>query len=172
MSTKSLELLSKFCAAANIAKKVAPFHGYVLALDPGETTGWAVFERNDGDKIALVACGQASTWPMENCVAELTKLLDTYTPNIVVHELYAVYEWKAQDHSWSQVPTLRIIGCLETLCVQKKYSIVSQTAQVAKNFCTDEKLKTWGVYQVGLKHARDAIRHGIYFLLFGHKDDS
>ena len=85
-----------------------------------------------------------------------------------------VYEWKAQHHSWSDVPTLQIIGCAKALLLMKcpyGVPVIQQTAQVAKNFCTDEMLKSWGMYNSGMRHARDAVRHGTYFLLFGPSKD-
>ena len=157
---------SKFRILTLNAKKVKPFVGTVLALDPGETTGWCVFN-STVEMAALKATGQIKTWEMVYAVENLGKLLKQYKPDIVVHETYAVYSWKAQDHSWSQVPTLRVIGCLETLCIQNDLRYHDQTAQVAKHFVTDDKLKRWGFYQEGMKHARDAIRHGCYFLCFG-----
>ena len=160
------EQFSTFCRAVHKAKKVTPFIGTVLALDPGETTGWSIFNSTDGKHYNLVAQGQAKTWEMPEAVKNLADLLATYKPDHVVHEVYAVYEWKAQDHSWSQIPTLRIIGCLETLCIQQSIPYSAQTAQIAKNFCTDDKLKVWNFYIKGARHARDAIRHGTYFLMF------
>jgi hypothetical protein len=158
---------NKFCRAVNKAKKVTPYEGTILALDPGETTGYSVFHAAS-ETIEMVASGQVKTWPMKNCVTELANLLNQ-KPTLVVHEVYSIYEWKTDTHAWSDVPTLRVIGSLETLCIQAGIPYISQTAQVAKGFCTDEKLKAWGFYQQGQKHARDAIRHGLYFLLFGTK---
>lgn len=162
---------SKFRKAVNLSKKVTPYIGTVLALDPGETTGWSVFYSSQDD-VVLHAQGQEKTYPMENCVNGLTNLIDIYKPTIIVHELYSVYEWKTDEHAWSTVPTLRVIGCLETLCIQRKLPYITQTAQIAKNFCTDEKLKTWNYYIKGARHARDSIRHGTYFLMFGHQEKS
>lgn len=157
---------SIFCQAVNRAKKVTPFIGKVLALDPGETTGWAAFQSEDGKYFKLFAEGQIKTWPMQDAVDQLQKLLDQVKPDHLVHELYAVYEWKSQDHSWSRMPTVRVIGCIETLCIQQNIPFSSQTAQIAKTFCTDDKLKTWNFYIKGQRHARDAIRHGCYYLMF------
>jgi len=36
-------------------------------------------------------------------------------------------------------------------------------AGLAKTFANDDKLEAWGFWRKGQKHARDAIRHGIYF---------
>jgi hypothetical protein len=82
-------------------------------------------------------------------------------------ESYQVYDWKKDEHSFSQVPTLQVIGCIKTICKILHIPYYSQTAQVAKHFCTDEKLEQWGMWKRGERHARDAIRHGCYWLLFG-----
>lgn len=161
-----LHEFTAFKVLCNKAKSVKPFQGVLLAIDPGETTGWATFRVAD-QKVYLIGFGQEETFPMDRCVHGLSRLLETFQPTTVVHELYAVYEWKTDSHAWSQVPTLRIIGSLETLCIQQSKPLYSQTAQLAKNFCTDDKLKAWKLYEKGLQHARDAIRHGTYFLLFG-----
>lgn len=161
-----IDKFSQFCQAANKAKKVTPFTGTLLALDPGETTGWCVFDSEDGKHFHLVAQGQEKTWEMDYAVSGLTGLIKQFKPDHIVHELYAIYEWKSSDHSWSQVPTLRIIGCLETLCIQQNIPYSAQTAQIAKNFCTDDKLRMWNYYIKGARHARDAIRHGTYYLMF------
>lgn len=160
---------SQFRKAANLAKKVKPFSGTLLSLDPGETTGWASFSAT-AEVCALEDQGQIKTWPQHDMVTEMTKLLDRVQPTMVVHEIYAVYEWKTDDHAWSQVPTLHVIGCIETLCIQRGIPFHSQTAQIAKNFCTDDKLKAWNYYIKGARHARDAIRHGTYYLLFGQSN--
>lgn len=162
-----LETFSGFVTLARKAKKKQPLTDCVLlALDPGETTGWTVLEARQG-QIGIRECGQAKTWEMPFAVASLSELLTKHKPTFVVHELYAVYEWKAEDHSWSSVPTLRVIGCLETLCIQRGLPYGTQTAQIAKNFCTDDKLKGWQLYVSGQRHARDAIRHGCYWMAFG-----
>ena len=38
-------------------------------------------------------------------------------------------------------------------------------AQQAKGFVTDAKLKEWGMWDIGHKHARDACRHCVYYLV-------
>lgn len=163
------ETFTQFCRAANKAKKVPPFCGRLLAIDPGETTGWCLFQGKSrpGGRIdyEMEFCGQIPTWPMKEALNGFEKLL-TYGPSHILYEQYRVYEWKADDHSWSSIPTLRIIGCLETLALQRAITPYNQSAQQAKNFCTDERLREWGLYQKGMRHARDSIRHACFFLLF------
>ena len=43
--------------------------------------------------------------------------------------------------------------------------IAYQMAFQGKGFATDARLKEWGFWKEGMKHSRDAIRHGIYYLL-------
>lgn len=136
----------------------------VLALDPGETTGYAAFI--DG---ALETYGQIPTPTIPQSIDPLAKFLSSPLLEYVVVENYQIYPWKLKDHKLSTVYTPRLIGCIETLCYQHEHPLIKQTAQNAKKFATDEKLKVWNMYIKGQPHARDAIRHGIFFLLFGNK---
>lgn len=151
--------------AANKQKGIS-FEGRLLALDPGQTTGVACFSA-DAQETVLTHASQIKTWPLEEGVDTFWNLLQSLQPTKVVFESYQVYEWKTDDHTWSQIPTVQVIGMIKTILIQKEIPFETQTAQVAKGFCDDAKLKTWGYYQPGLRHARDAIRHACYNLLFG-----
>jgi len=150
----------------------------LLCLDPGETTGWAVFV--DG---FLTDWGQSPTvilstdkganqgekilnWPI------LYSLFADTNPKQVICEDYKVYAHKLDQHTYSSVYTLRLIGGIDMLCALGWGSypipvpISYQMAAQHKGFVTDEKLKEWDMWRPGMKHSRDAIRAGIYFLLF------
>jgi len=138
----------------------------LLCLDPGMTTGWCLFE--DG-KLT-------ETGHVENCYDEqninakvLMELIDDKAPDFIVYEDYRVYSHKLERHSYSPVFTVRVIGAIEAYCQMKDIKTHKQMAVTAKGFVTDEKLTQWGYWQTGMKHARDAIRHGCYFLLFYKK---
>ncbi len=138
-------------------------HGHLLVFDPGHTTGWAVFHDSQ-----LVECGETDTTTIEIATPHLTELITAFEPWHIVLEDYRIYRWRAKHHAGSDLPTARVIGCIETLALQQGLAApTKQPAQIAKGFCTDKKLKEWGYYQPGKKHASDAIRHGCYFLLFG-----
>lgn len=149
------------------------FKGRLLALDPGETTGWSVWDSHDNAAYyQMDSCGQLETWDKKNhsiipCAKNFEYMLRDIVPDYVVMERYAVYEWKAQSHSWSDVPTLRIIGSMETRLIDRNIHYHMQTAQVAKHFVTDERLKEWGFWERGQRHARDSMRHALFFLTFG-----
>lgn len=132
----------------------------ILSIDPGETTGIAVFQG-----IQLIFHDQV-VGAVDEQAAQIYSLLKEYTPHKVVIEEYRIYQWQAQNHAWSDVFTARLIGALEYVVRQSKIPLYKQTAQVAKNFATDKKLKDWGFWIKGKKHARDAIRHGLYNIIF------
>ena len=133
----------------------------ILALDPGETTGYAVFDGVFFDRL-----GQINTGHVDTSVIPLRKLLQDINPNIVVVEEYRVYAWRVKQHSWSILHTPRLIGCIETICEIHRKPIAMQGAGIVKQFVTDDKLKNWGFYIKGQSHARDATRHACYFIIF------
>ena len=143
----------------------------VIALDPGETTGYAVFVEG-----TLERCGELDTETLKVGYPALMDLFASvrtrtvHTPQIVYEE-YRIYSWKTEQHTWAGLHTPQLIGGIEALAYVKHWPTYGQTAQVAKGFCTDDKLKMWGMYQKGQRHARDAIRHGAYYLLFNNRQD-
>lgn len=144
-----------------------PFRGTLLSLDPGHTTGYALWV-TDNQGTSIAKSGQIKTWYNDDLDQNIFwELITEGKPTAVVMESYQVYDWKKDEHSFSQVPTLQVIGCIKTICQQHDIPYFQQTAQVAKQFCTDDKLEKWGMWKRGERHARDAIRHGCYWLLFG-----
>lgn len=135
----------------------------ILCFDPGHTTGWAVFEG-----VKCFNSGEIDTREIDDSVDSISFLMGRYSPDIVVVEDYRVYKWRAKHHAGSNLLTARVIGRIEALAtVEQVNTIIKQPAHIAKGFCTDTKLREWGMYVKGEKHARDAIRHGCYFILFG-----
>ena len=133
----------------------------LLSFDPGKTTGVALFKGPH-----LVKGWQETTPDLPKATKTYKHLIRTHKPKIVIVEDYKVYRWKVKDHAWADLLTARLIGCLETLCIMQEIPMVKQMAHLPKQFCTDQKLKDWGFYIKGAPHARDAIRHACYFLLF------
>jgi hypothetical protein len=130
----------------------------LLCLDPGETTGWAIFRYGH-----LTGAGQFAVTNLRI----FESLIDRFQPDQLVVENYRVYPWLVKQHSWAEVPTLRYIGAILLLAEQRRIPVHLQMAQLAKGFCKDSKLKEWGLYKPSRRHANDAIRHGCYWLLFG-----
>ena len=134
----------------------------LLAVDPGETTGWAYFENG-----ILRSSGQIAHRDLGIMSTKIQELIGDILPTHVVAEDYKVYRSKAKSHSWSGLYTPKLLGAIEFICGMSNIPLTLQMAS-SKQFCTDAKLKIWGYYCKGNPHTNDAIRHGCYFLLF-HK---
>lgn len=144
-----------------------------LALDPGETTGVAEF---DGDTKINVF--QKDTREIGPSYEWLYDRLHAYDPrweppcySMLRVEDYRVYEWKAQDHSWSPVHTIQWIGAIRVAAHLSCTPLSFCMAQHAKKWWTDGKLNHFGINPKGLKHGRDALRHLLYYLCFPTKAD-
>ena len=143
-------------------QKGTPIPGMTLCFDPGHTTGWALF-----GLMNLFGSGEVDTSDIATATKHIAELFKTAVTHVVIED-YRIYRWRREQHVGSDMLTTRVIGCIETICVMEGITnIIKQPAHTAKGFCTDKKLKEWGFYKPGKKHARDAIRHGCYFLLHG-----
>ncbi|MEM3041551.1 MAG: hypothetical protein QXG97_05965, partial [Nitrososphaerota archaeon] len=132
----------------------------VVGIDPGETAGLCLFQGPTLCKATQVK----GDVPQQAGI--LCSFLRETRPCVVVMEDYRVYPWRAKQHTWNSLHTPRLIGAIEYVCYVLNLRLRRQTAQQAKGFCTDEKLRSWGLWVEGQKHARDAIRHVVYHLLF------
>jgi hypothetical protein len=93
-------------------------------------------------------------------------LIDKWRPDLIVMENYRVYGHRAQQHIGSEVPTIQYIGAIKYLALARNIPIVLQMAFQGKAFAKDDRLQKLGLWHTS-KHARDAIRHGIYYYMFG-----
>lgn len=162
MTIPSLEIMVK--AQDDKFERPSLADARILCFDPGHTTGYAVFHG-----VSLIESGQLDTDDMERAPAIIRDLFFRVKPTVVICEDYRVYKWRQEHHVGSQMLTTRVIGCIETLCAFDFIPVVKHMAVVAKRFVTDDKLHAWDMYQKGQRHARDAIRHGCYYLLFHHQ---
>lgn len=149
--------------------KKSTFVGSLLAFDPGETTGWTAMTVDASRQIFIDAQGQLDTWPMEVGLPNVERVFEAFEPNFVVYEAYHVYAWRLQEHTFSEVPTIQLIGMIKTISLQRSINFGEQTAQTGKAFFTDDRLKRMGIFFEGQKHARDSLRHACQFVTFGLK---
>lgn len=148
---------------SKLDKSGKPIPLNLIALDPGETTGYALFEQG-----ILVEQEQLPTHTIFSGIDILRHKFETEKPDIVIYEDFRIYDWKAASLSWNTLHTPRLIGGIQTLCHLNNIPMFTQMAQQPKMFCTDQKLEQWGYYKKGQRHARDAVRHGCYYLLFNN----
>lgn len=136
----------------------------MLCLDPGHTTGVAIFKDGKfykGLQVTTIVEDKEIDIQWDN----LIRLFDEVQPTKVVCENYKIYAHKLSQHTFSSVSTLRLIGGIDLICHMRNIPIHYQMALEAKGFVTDDKLKKWNLWQKGMRHSRDAIRHGCYYLV-------
>lgn len=99
-------------------------------------------------------------------VLQMIDLVDKYPGSVVILEDFILDPRKATK-SRDLLSPVRIISSFSfgMFCQELEAKIFIQNRSPVKTTCTDERLKTWGLYdrQSG-PHARDAVRHAIYFL--------
>jgi len=129
---------------------------YFLAADPGEHTGWAIWD----DK------GMCLDFGTTHGTDELHDKLASFpiTIKVVIVEDYKLWFHKARRQAGSDMPASRAIGQLETFAKLWGARIVKQPSHI-KGIA--EKLT--GKSTKGLPHAQthvlDAINHGEYYLI-------
>ena len=137
----------------------------LLGIDPGNTTGFIFF--NESALYPLLRAWEEKiivdnqyNWDIIiNLIAALPK------NSMIVMENYRVYSNKLQRHSFSEVPTLRLIGGIMLKAHEHNIPIIFQMAQTAKQFITDDKLAAWGLLKSTTRHSRDALRHVLYYCI-------
>lgn len=125
-----------------------------LALDPGETTGWAKFDEH-GEVLSMGQFKQAeqTKWLTENLTSSL---------KAVICEEYRIYDQKRQK-KWSRNQTSKNEGAIQLLAEMRGVPFFLQPANV----------KAIGYKYAGLgqapsnhaiSHQYDAVAHGTYWL--------
>lgn len=72
---------------------------------------------------------------------------------------------RTQSQSRDALSPVRIIAGLNQLLWETKSApIYKQQPSEAKTTCTDDRLKQWGFWDSGSRHARDADRHALLFI--------
>lgn len=129
---------------------------YVVALDPGTTTGWAKFEKpNNRD-------GYSSGQIADDVVYETlwaSALSTGKYPDVVVCESFQ-YRPKLDK---AVLTPVEVIGVVKLFCRQKKIRLVFQTP-AQRMWWTDERLKQMRLYKPAHPHANDAMRHLLIYL--------
>jgi hypothetical protein len=136
-----------------VAESVSCEDAYI-ALDPGDTTGWAAFD----ERGSLLSYGQfykrnQTEWLTDNISSNL---------KAVIIEDYTNFGWK-QQKKWSKNQTSKNIGAIEMLCELRNVPY----------FLQPPNIKAIGYKWAGLgeaptnhsiSHQYDAIAHGTYWL--------
>ena len=123
--------------------KAGLYSGYwvpdrLLAIDPGETTGWCLFrngeyaEGDDTRTIRIVRDGGKDKKFVD--YAAIVKIFDEYEPDYMTIEDYKVYADKLEQHSYTALHTPNIIGAFEMIAYLRGVPINRYMAGVVKPF--------------------------------------
>lgn len=141
--------------------------GYqVIALDPGGTTGWSIFQVHpdamEGDpeipvmsNIEWWTAGEF-TGQQDDQIDQILEIIRSWPDARLVTEDFQLRQLNA-------VLDPVEINAILRWAVRPRY-FVKQHGSLAMSTVTDERQKAWGFWIPGKPHARDAIKHNITFL--------
>lgn len=137
----------------------------IIALDPGGTTGWALWEQHlaiHGTAKDVWNVGQMG--PEDHHSDLYAHLERCHTHEFtVVCESFEFRQNRQRDNI--NLMSREYIGVTKLFGQERSTPVVFQTAARAKGFVTDQKLKAMGLWWPGNKHAMDAMRHLITYMV-------
>jgi hypothetical protein len=138
----------------------------VLSVDPGGTTGWAVFSVHPdamGPDPDIPVLGNVEWWTAGEVTGnqdgqcdELIALIAEWPSARLVTERFKLRQMNAE---LSPVE----VNAILRWAVRPRYWVV-QNPDLAMGTVTDDRQKAWGFWLPGKEHARDAIKHNITYL--------
>lgn len=124
----------------------------VIAFDPGVTTGIAIATLTDPIQYETFhQQGHVSLW----------NFLNDEVPDAIVYEKFFY-----QRRDKVVLEPVEIIGIIKLYAALTFTDIVGLSAQQAKVFWTDAKIRQLGLWETNRKHGMDALRHLLYYLQF------
>lgn len=129
----------------------------VLALDPGRTTGYALAI---GEPELHIAYGETR---FNNI--ELYDWLHHIKPAYIICESFDYRRLKDAD-----LYPCELIGVMNLFRQQEDVPTYMQKPSIQGKdaYWTDGKLKELEIYKAGTEHGRSALKHLLYWLIFGH----
>jgi hypothetical protein len=154
----------------------------LLAFDPGESTGWATFDV-DSEPTARYELIDSGTADLEEVQIALGAVLAGVAPppgleadpelidafagaEHIAFEDFVIYANKAQDLIGDYVRTARLIGAIQFIANAAGVPYTPALAREAKapaEAAGAEELFSRPLHEN--RHANDAIRHGVWFVL-------
>lgn len=142
----------------------------ILAFDPGGTTGWAMFraeeifdpttEENRYYDTSW-SCGQIGPLEHHNELNTFLELQQTEKTIIV----FEAFEYRNQSRAGLNLMSREYIGVIKRFCQERGIPTVKVNASQAKGFVRDTHLKRLGLWFFAYKHAMDANRHLVNYLV-------
>ena len=126
---------------------------WLLAFDPGESSGWATYSATGEFINAGICRSREEVYALLKEVGPVAK---------VVIEDYRLFSHKAVQQSGSQLETVRVIGAVESWAALNNISVTLQPASIKSIAEKWSGLKPKGAHKN--THHIDAMLHGHYYL--------
>ena len=121
---------------------------YVVAVDPGGTTGLAMYSPSEG-----MSATQGKPYEIIEWIGDSLDAID-----IVYCERFTISQQTLKKSREGSNVAIETIGIIRWLCSRAGIRFVEQTPGEAKGFATNDKLRAMGWLKLP-DHARDAARH-------------
>ncbi len=144
--------MQRLFADKDAAKLIKAGMGRILALDPGVTTGFSLYDQ--ANPIDGRSWQQLCTH--DGFIGELNEVW----PNIIVMETFVHTHRTGVDYT-----PVEFIGLTKWFCERRSVVLIEQTPAYGKAFFDNDKLKRLGVYVPNKPHAMDASRHLYQFMM-------
>lgn len=137
-----------------------------LAVDPGETVGWSLWE---DDKP--IGGGQHDLKEFIDAVAESAGLARASGPladelggwELLVVEDWALYPWELENLAWDKCRTARAIGALELIARITGKQIVLQPAKIKEQAVAAGAEEHFLIPLHENRHQNDSLMHGAFY---------
>jgi hypothetical protein len=149
----------------------------IVALDPGGTTGWAMWQDTPmkfDPPLDHFTCGQIGPQEHHEDLYAHLEFLQT-SEFILICETFEFRQQDVEIRMGINLMSREYIGVAKLFAAQRMSSpVVLQSPGLAKSFIPDKKkngmeanakLKAMGLYVPGSPHAMDAMRHLIYYMV-------
>lgn len=140
-----------------------------LTVDPGETTGWALWtadwEFYDAGQTALneFICDVSSSLGLGPDVPAASPFsFPGRRLALIVCEDWAIYPWEAENLAWDKCRTARGIGAIELICRLRGVELILQPAKIKETAVAAGAEELFLAPRHPNRHANDAIMHGVY----------
>lgn len=139
-----------------------------LAFDPGGTTGWASLRFKIDDEYNVEGRPEWKTGqigPHQHHGELWTMLWDLNDKPDEFFLITESFEYRNRARAGLVLDSVEYIGVMKLFCAITREDLYKQTAAMGKGFVKDENIKKLGLWSPGNKHAMDAMRHLIYFIV-------
>lgn len=158
----------------------------LVAVDPGGTTGIVALrvprEEIFGEpaeagslyeRLVIVGYSQVPEDQAVTAVAQECRVIQApYAEPFTLPLILESFALRTKVTSRDVLAPARVNAAIEQeLAGNEMVRIYQQSPSEAKGTVTDERLRRWGLYRKGSPHARDALRHAVYFCRKARADE-